>query len=75
MIGIQRLFWSKAIQQGVPYSNGSGYSNPEMDRLLEAGQVENDPQKRRQILCPDAEACDDRPSHVRDRLQPLDDDP
>ncbi|CAH1693635.1 ABC transporter substrate-binding protein [Hyphomicrobiales bacterium] len=49
VIGIQRLYWSKAIQPGVAYSNGSSYSNPEMDRLLEAGMVENDPEKRRQI--------------------------
>jgi peptide/nickel transport system substrate-binding protein len=49
VIGIQRLYWSQAIQKGVPYSNGSGYSNPDMDRLLMSGQVENDPAKRKQI--------------------------
>jgi peptide/nickel transport system substrate-binding protein len=49
VIGIQRLFWSKAIQQGVPYSNGSGYANPEMDLLLEAAQIENDAPKRRAL--------------------------
>lgn len=49
VIGIQRLFWSQTIQPGVAYSNGSGYSNPEMDRLLEAGMVENDREKRREI--------------------------
>lgn len=49
VIGLQRFYWSKTIQKGAAYSNGSGYSNPEMDRLLEAGMVENDPQKRREI--------------------------
>ena len=46
VIGVQRFYWSKAIQQNVPYGNGSGYSNPAMDAILEAAQVENDPQKR-----------------------------
>jgi peptide/nickel transport system substrate-binding protein len=49
VIGIQRFYWSKTIQKGVAYSNGSGYSNPEMDRLLEAGRVETDLKKRQQI--------------------------
>ena len=49
VIGIQRFYWSKSIQKGVTYSNGSGYNNPEMDKLLEDGQVENDPAKRRKI--------------------------
>lgn len=49
VIGIQRLYWTKSIQKGAAYSNGSGYSNPEMDRLLEAGMVENDFETRKQI--------------------------
>jgi peptide/nickel transport system substrate-binding protein len=49
VIGIQRFYWSKAIQQNVPYGNGSGYTNPEMDGILEAAQVENDPQKRHEL--------------------------
>lgn len=40
------VYWSKNIIKGVPFSNASHYSNPEMDRLLEAVQVENDSQKR-----------------------------
>jgi peptide/nickel transport system substrate-binding protein len=40
------VYWSKNIVKGVPFSNASHYSNPEMDRLLEAVQVENDAQKR-----------------------------
>jgi peptide/nickel transport system substrate-binding protein len=49
VIGIQRFYWSKAIEQGVPYSNGSGYASPEMDRVLETAQLENDPQKRHEL--------------------------
>lgn len=45
-IGVQRFFWSKNIVDGVPFSNGSGYSNPEVDRLLEDAQVEGDIKRR-----------------------------
>lgn len=48
-IGVQRLYWSKNIVKGAPFTNGSGYSNPQMDRLLEAAQVETDEQKRRKL--------------------------
>lgn len=49
-IGVQRLYWSKNIRKGVPYSNGSGYSDPEMDKILEAAQIENDPVKRKALF-------------------------
>lgn len=45
-VGVQRLYWSKAFKPGVPFSNGSHYSNPEVDRLLEQASVETDPAKR-----------------------------
>jgi peptide/nickel transport system substrate-binding protein len=45
-IGVQRLLWSKNFKKGVPFSNGSGYSNPDVDRLLEAAAVETDPARR-----------------------------
>ncbi len=48
-IGVQRLYWSKNIVKGAPFTNGSGYVNPQMDRLLEAAQVEPDQQKRRKL--------------------------
>lgn len=35
-IGTDRVFWSKTILKDVPWSNGSGYSNPAMDGLIEA---------------------------------------
>jgi peptide/nickel transport system substrate-binding protein len=49
-LGVQRVYWSKNIVKGVPFSNGSGYSNPEMDRVLEAAQSERDPAKRRELF-------------------------
>jgi peptide/nickel transport system substrate-binding protein len=45
-VGIQRLYWSKNFKPGVPFTNGSKYSNPEVDRLLETAAVEVDPVKR-----------------------------
>jgi peptide/nickel transport system substrate-binding protein len=49
-IGVQRIYWSKNIKKGVPFSNASGYSNPEMDRVIEAAQVEPDRRKRRELI-------------------------
>lgn len=45
-LGVQRLYWSKNIVKGIPFSNASGYANSEVDRLLEAAQVEPDDAKR-----------------------------
>ncbi|MCW5695100.1 MAG: ABC transporter substrate-binding protein [Bauldia sp.] len=47
-VGVQRLYWSQNFRPGVPFSNGSHYSNPEVDRLLEAAAVEVDPEVRLQ---------------------------
>ena len=47
--GVQRLYWSKAIQKGVVFTNNTGYNSPEMDRLLEGAQGENDPVKRKAL--------------------------
>ncbi|MDR2128240.1 MAG: ABC transporter substrate-binding protein [Burkholderiaceae bacterium] len=49
-VGVQRLFWSKNFQIGLPFSNGGHYVNPEVDRLLEAAAVEPDEAKRRQLF-------------------------
>jgi peptide/nickel transport system substrate-binding protein len=46
-VGVQRVFWSKNFQRGVPFSNGSHYASPEADRLLERAAVESDPVARR----------------------------
>lgn len=49
-LGVQRLYWSKNIVPGTSYSNASGYSNPEMDRLLEAAQIEPSDDERRKLF-------------------------
>ncbi|MCW5625661.1 MAG: ABC transporter substrate-binding protein [Burkholderiales bacterium] len=49
-IGVQRIYWSKNIKKGVPFSNSSGYSNPEMDRIIEGALVEHDKAKRRELI-------------------------
>ena len=45
-IGVQRMYWTGAIAKGVAFSNSSGYSNPEADKLWEVTQSEADPAKR-----------------------------
>jgi peptide/nickel transport system substrate-binding protein len=45
-IGLQRLYWSKNITKGAPYSNGSGYTNEKVDQLLEGAQFSPDPAER-----------------------------
>jgi len=64
-VGVQRLYWSKNFKPGVPFSNGSAYSNPKVDALLEAAAVEVNPNKRveqwreiQQILVEDLPAID-----------------
>lgn len=49
-VGVQRLFWSKNIKQGTPFSNGTLYSNPEVDALFEAAAVEPDTAKRKELF-------------------------
>ncbi|MGV3576284.1 MAG: ABC transporter substrate-binding protein [Devosia sp.] len=49
-VGVQRLYWSKNFKVGLPFSNGSKYENPEVDRLLETAAVEIDPVKRLQLF-------------------------
>ena len=46
-VGVQRVFWSKNFQRGVPFSNGSHYSSREADDALERAAVEIDPVLRR----------------------------
>ncbi len=45
-VGVQRLYWSKNIIKGVGYSNGTAYSNPEVDALLERAAASTDQQER-----------------------------
>lgn len=49
VVGVQRFYWSKNFAPGVAFSNGSHYSNPEVDRLLLAAQTEIDPGRRRSL--------------------------
>ena len=49
-IGVQRIYWSRNIKKGVPFSNGTGYSNPEMDKVIEAAQIEHDRKKRKDLV-------------------------
>lgn len=49
-IGVQRFFWSKNIIPGVAFSNGSGYSDPEMDAILEAAAAEPNPARRVELF-------------------------
>ncbi|MEF2073780.1 ABC transporter substrate-binding protein [Consotaella aegiceratis] len=46
-IGVQRFYWSKNFKPGVAFSNCTHYANPKVDALLEAAQVENDADKRK----------------------------
>lgn len=46
-LGVQRVYWSKNFKPGLNFSNGSHYSNREVDDLLERAAVENDPDRRR----------------------------
>lgn len=48
-IGIDRYFWSKSILKDVPWSNGSGYSSPAMDKLIEAAHAASSEQERVQL--------------------------
>ena len=50
-VGVTRIYWSKNIVKGVPFSNTSYYRNPEVDALLEQAAIEPDPEKRIQECC------------------------
>jgi len=45
-VGVQRLYYSPNIIQGVAFSNGTGYSDPEVDAWLEAAAVSLNQQER-----------------------------
>ena len=49
-VGLQRIFYSKAFNTKVPWSNANKYQNPEVDRLLEAAAVEPDAAKRADLF-------------------------
>jgi peptide/nickel transport system substrate-binding protein len=49
-VGVQRVFWSKNFQRGVPFSNGSHYASREADSFLERAAIETDPVLRREYF-------------------------
>jgi peptide/nickel transport system substrate-binding protein len=49
VVGVQRIFWSKAIKPGIPFVNPAHYVNPAVDHLLEEAAVEIDQDKRRSL--------------------------
>lgn len=48
-IGVHRFYVSSNIKEGVAFSNGSGYSNPEIDEILAEAQLEMDLDKRKKL--------------------------
>ena len=46
VIGVQRQYWSKAIRPGTPWVNGTRWTSPKVDELLEAAAIEPDVKKR-----------------------------
>lgn len=45
-VGVQRPYWSKNFRKGVPFSNATRYTDPEVDRLLESAATAPDAIKR-----------------------------
>ncbi len=48
-LGVQRAYWSKNFQIGLPFSNAAHYSDAEVDAVLEAAAIEPDEAKRRDL--------------------------
>ncbi|MBP6895495.1 MAG: ABC transporter substrate-binding protein [Pseudacidovorax sp.] len=49
-LGVQRLYWTKNIVKGAPWTNGSGYSNPVLDKVMEAAAAEPDETRRKALI-------------------------
>jgi peptide/nickel transport system substrate-binding protein len=49
-IGVQRQYYSKSIQDGVVFSNGSGYRNARVDAIFEQAQTEPDQAVRKKLF-------------------------
>jgi peptide/nickel transport system substrate-binding protein len=48
--GVARLYTTDNFRHGVPFTNGSHYSNPEIDQLFAQAAVETDESKRKQLF-------------------------
>ena len=46
VIGVHRLYHSKSIKPGTVFVNGSRWSSPETDKLMDEATIETDPKKR-----------------------------
>jgi peptide/nickel transport system substrate-binding protein len=49
VIGVERTYISSNIKKGVIWTNTQSYSNPEVDRLFDEAQRENDLSKRKRL--------------------------
>ncbi|ABE36071.1 bacterial extracellular solute-binding s, 5 Middle family protein [Paraburkholderia xenovorans LB400] len=50
VVGVARLYTTGNFRRGVPFTNGSHYSNPEIDQLFSQVAEETDEVKRRQLF-------------------------
>jgi peptide/nickel transport system substrate-binding protein len=46
-LGVTRLFWSQNIRQGTPFTNVSGFTNPEVDEIIKVQGTERDFEARK----------------------------
>jgi peptide/nickel transport system substrate-binding protein len=49
-VGVQRLYIASNIKKGTPFSNASGYDNPELNKVWDAARIENDQAKRKALF-------------------------
>ncbi|MFM0741830.1 ABC transporter substrate-binding protein [Paraburkholderia xenovorans] len=50
VVGVARLYTTQNFRRGVPFTNGSHYSNPEIDQLFAQVAEETDEAKRKQLF-------------------------
>lgn len=50
VVGVARLYTTNNFRRGVPFTNGSHYSNPEIDRLFSQVAEETDEANRKQLF-------------------------
>ncbi|MFM0604287.1 ABC transporter substrate-binding protein [Paraburkholderia sediminicola] len=50
VVGVARLYTTQNFRRGVPFTNGSHYSNPEIDQLFVQVAEETDEAKRKQLF-------------------------
>ena len=57
VIGVHRAIHGKLIKQGTVFVNGSQWSDPQADALMDKATIEPDPQEARRLLSRGAEDC------------------